>query len=73
MLTISPGLRSGGRGEGLSVTQVADKVVEAERRERETRQQLDSPAITVARTPVTRRTSPSIGWRGIPNGAASPP
>ncbi|MGX1915145.1 hypothetical protein ACWIID_40960 [Streptomyces phaeochromogenes] len=32
------------QGEGLSVAQVADKVAEAERRERETRQQLDSPA-----------------------------
>lgn len=33
------------QGEGLSVAQVADKVAEAERRERETRQQLDSPAV----------------------------
>ncbi|GHB86521.1 hypothetical protein GCM10010306_096840 [Streptomyces umbrinus] len=32
------------QGEGLSVAQVAEKVAEAERRERETRQQLDSPA-----------------------------
>ncbi|MDQ1032773.1 hypothetical protein QF035_010355 [Streptomyces umbrinus] len=30
------------QGEGLSVAQVADKVAEAERREREARQQLDS-------------------------------
>ncbi|WP_406486057.1 hypothetical protein [Streptomyces phaeochromogenes] len=33
------------QGEGLSVAQVSDKVAEAERRERETRQQLDSPAV----------------------------
>ncbi|MCX4561768.1 hypothetical protein OHA02_37030 [Streptomyces phaeochromogenes] len=31
------------QGEGLSVAQVADKVAEAERRERETRQQLNFP------------------------------
>ncbi|MBV1940889.1 hypothetical protein KUF83_30620 [Streptomyces sp. BV286] len=31
--------------EGLSAAQVADKVTEAERRERETRQQLGSPAV----------------------------
>ncbi|MFC8201626.1 hypothetical protein ACFUTV_40545 [Streptomyces sp. NPDC057298] len=31
------------QGEGLSVAQVADKVAEAQRRERETRQQLHSP------------------------------
>ncbi|WAU82619.1 hypothetical protein O1Q96_24525 [Streptomyces sp. Qhu-G9] len=39
-----PGLRSGAKGEGLSAAQVAVKVAEAERRERETRQHLDSPA-----------------------------
>ncbi|MGI3202272.1 hypothetical protein ACRJ4W_35765 [Streptomyces sp. GLT-R25] len=33
------------QGEGLSVAQVADKAVEAGRRERETLQQLDSPAV----------------------------
>jgi hypothetical protein len=33
------------QGEGLSVAQVADKVAEADRRERETRQQLNSPAV----------------------------
>ena len=33
------------QGEGLSVAQVADKVAEAQRRERETRQQLHSPAV----------------------------
>ncbi|WP_327398669.1 hypothetical protein [Streptomyces phaeochromogenes] len=33
------------QGEGLSVAQVADKGAEAERRERETRQQLNSPAV----------------------------
>ncbi|WP_308403207.1 hypothetical protein [Streptomyces sp. BV286] len=32
------------QGEALSVEQVADKVADAERRERETRQHLDSPA-----------------------------
>ncbi|MFI1212409.1 hypothetical protein ACH4UV_32955 [Streptomyces sp. NPDC020802] len=33
------------QGQGLSVAQVADKVAEAERRERETRQQLGFPAV----------------------------
>ncbi|WAU78562.1 hypothetical protein O1Q96_01695 (plasmid) [Streptomyces sp. Qhu-G9] len=33
------------QGQGLSVAQVADKVAEAQRRERETRQQLHSPAV----------------------------